>query len=192
MDGDDFGRVVYLVILLAVVAGYFLVQHRNRLGQVAQQAAVWGLIFVGMAAGYGLWSDIRTQASRQAVFTEAGRIEVPRAPDGHFYLALQVNGTSVDFMIDTGASEVVLSQQDAERVGIDTRTLDYVGEASTANGIVRTARVRLADVRLGNTEQGSMTAWVNDGEMDISLLGMSYLDGFAKMEFAGNLLVLSR
>lgn len=192
MDGDQFGRLIYLVILGGAVGGFFLLQNRNRLGQVAQQAAVWGLIFVGAAAGYGLWSDISRQSGRQAVFTEGGRIEVPRAPDGHYYLTLQVNGEPIEFMIDTGASDVVLSQQDARKVGIDTGALDYVGEASTANGKVRTARVRLDDVRLGDADEGGMVAWVNDGQMDISLLGMEYLQGFAKMEFSGNQLILSR
>ena len=98
----------------------------------------------------------------------------------------------VDFIVDTGASNVVLSQQDAERVGIDTDTLIYGGRASTANGEVRTARVMLQDVRLGELDEGSLRAFVNEGELDSSLLGMSYLRRFGRVEITPNMLVLER
>ncbi len=192
VDGDEFGRLIYLVLLVAVIGGSFLLSNRQSMGKMAQQASIWGLILVGMAAGYGLWSDIRGAEPRQAVVTEAGQIEVPRARDGHYYLTLQINGEPVEFMVDTGATDVVLSRPDAERVGIETDTLAYTGEARTANGAVRTARVRLEDVQVAGFDEGGMVAWVNDGDMDISLLGMSYLRQFSRMEFVGNKLVLTR
>lgn len=192
MTSDDYGRLIYLVLLLAVIGGWFLLRNRQERGKTAQQFAVWGLIFAGVAAAYGLWSDIRGAAPRSAILTEAGQIEVPRARDGHYYLTLDINGLPVEFMIDTGASDVVLTQADARRVGIDTDGLIYANEASTANGIVRTARVRLQDVSLQGTDEGGMVAWVNQGDLDISLLGMDYLQTFTRMEFVGGMLVLTR
>ncbi len=192
MDGDEFGRLIYLGLLVAVIGGAYLLGNRQSMGKLAQQASIWGLIFVGMAAGYGLWSDIRGDDPRQAVVTETGQIEVPRSRDGHYYLTLQINGKPVEFMVDTGATDVVLSRPDAERVGIQTDTLAYTGEARTANGAVRTARVRLEDVQVAGFDEGGMVAWVNDGDLDISLLGMSYLRQFSRMEFVGNKLVLTR
>ena len=192
MGSENYGRVIYLVLLLAVVGGSFLISNRQSMGKVAQQASIWGLIFAGMAAAYGLWSDIRGPVPRQAVVTEAGQLEVPMAADGHFYLTMEINGKPVEFMVDTGASEVVLTQQDAARVGVETGALAYVGQANTANGVVRTARVRLEDVRLAGFDEGGMVAWVNEGAMDISLLGMAYLREFSRMEFVGNRLILTR
>ncbi|MHC0052701.1 retropepsin-like aspartic protease family protein [Actibacterium sp. D379-3] len=193
MDGEQVGRLIYLVLLGGAVAGYFLMQNRRRLGRVAQQGAVWGLIFLGAIAAVGLWSDIRsTVVPRQAVFAEQGRIEVPRAPDGHFYLTVTINGTPVNFVVDTGAGEMVLTRADAARVGLAPGDLSFTGEARTANGLVQTAPVRLAEVQIGPITDRNVRAWVNGGAMDSSLLGMGYLQRYEKLEMTRDLLVLTR
>ncbi|TCO70320.1 retropepsin-like aspartic protease family protein [Rhodovulum euryhalinum] len=193
MPGDDIARLIYLVLLGAVIVGYFFVANRHRLGQVAQQAAIWGLIFVGAIAGVGLWSDIRRDViPRQTVFADDARVEVPRAPDGHYYLTVGVNGTPVRFVVDTGATEVVLTRKDALRAGLDPKSLSYYGEAHTANGVVRTAPVRLEAMVLGPFEDRGVRAFVNSGEMRESLLGMGYLNRFERIEFVGDRMILSR
>lgn len=195
MDGDSTARLIYLGLLGAVIGGYFVIANRRNLGQMAQQASIWGLIFVGAMAGYGLWNDIRSDIRpQQAVFSNEGatRIEVPRAQDGHYYLTLEIGGKPVTFIVDTGASDVVLSQQDAARLGLNPANLTYLGRAGTANGTVRTARVTLTDVRLGSLVDPHLTAWVSNGEMPGSLLGMAYLERFNRIEIAGDRLVLSR
>ena len=189
MDGGDFGRLAYLLLILVAIGGWVIVEYRGRMGFALRSAAAWGLIFVGMAAGYGLWSDISRDGGRVQIIAENGRIEVPRGPDGHFYLTLTVGGVPVEFMADTGASNVVLSGDDARRVGIDPETLVYAGEASTANGTVRTARVALDDVSLGPVTDPQIRAYVTDGAMDLSLLGMDYLGRF-RIEIDGDTMVL--
>jgi len=193
MAGDDIARLLYLVLLGSAIAGYFLLSNRNQLGRMAQQAAVWGLIFVGVIAAVGLWSDIRQQvAPRQQVFSEDDRVEVPRAPDGHFYLTLQVNGAPVRFVVDTGATDVVLTPDDARRAGLDPDTLNYYSEARTANGVVRTAPVRIERMRLGKIEDEKVRAFVNSGKMRESLLGMGYLNRFARIEVVRDRMILTR
>jgi len=193
MPGDDIARLLYLVLLGSAIAGYFLLSNRQRLGQVAQQAAVWGLIFVGAIAGVGLWSDIRQDvAPRQTVFGEEARVEVPRAADGHYYMTVEVNGTPVRFVVDTGATDVVLTREDARRAGLDPDALDYYGQARTANGVVRTAPVRLEEVALGPIEDRGVRAFVNAGEMRESLLGMGYLNRFERIEFVRDRMILTR
>ena len=193
MSGDQFGQLIYLVILAAAIGGYFIAANRHQMGRVVRHGALWGLIFVGVIAGAGLWSDIRsTVLPRQAVFAEDRRIEVPRAPDGHYYLMLEVNGAPVRFVVDTGASDLVLTREDAARVGLDHGELAYLEEARTANGLVRTARVRLNEVRLGPVVDENMRAVVNGGDMDTSLLGMNYLQRYSRMEFVGDKLILTR
>lgn len=192
MSADDIANLAYLGLLAAAVGGWFIVQNRNNLGRVAQQAAVWGLIFLGVIAAYGLWSDIRQDvAPVQAVIGDS-RIEIPRGRDGHYRLILQVNGTPVDFVVDTGASDIVLSRADAARVGIDPATLTYLGTAATANGTVRTAAVALDRVALGGIEDRNLRAVVNDGDLDASLLGMTYLHLYSKIEIADGQMVLTR
>ena len=96
------------------------------------------------------------------------------------------------FVIDTGASQVVLSQRDAARIGIDLEDLRYFGSAMTANGVVETAPVFLDTVQLGSISDVNIPAVVNGGEMDTSLLGMTYLGLYDRIEIANNELVLSR
>jgi len=193
MSDYDFGRLIYLGILALAVGGYFVVSSRRQLGKLAREAAVWGLIFIGAIAGYGLWTDIGNDlVPRQSVIQGAGQIEVPRSPDGHYYLTLGINGTPVRFVVDTGASDLVLSLPDARRAGIDTNKLAYVNQARTANGIVRTAGVKLDEVTLEGITDRGVRASVNGGQMDGSLLGMSYLSRFNSLEFKGGKLVLTR
>lgn len=192
MDGDSFARLGYLALLLAAVGGWMIVEYRGRMGQALRVAAAWGLIFLGVMAAYGLWTDIRgPQAIPDQILTEAGRVELPRAPDGHYYATLTVNGVDLRFMADTGASTMVLTKADAKAIGLDPEALLYLGEAYTANGRVRTARVTLETVGLGPFADSNVSAWVNEGEMDISLLGMDYLGRF-RIEIAGDKMILGR
>ncbi len=193
MDSYETGRLIYLVLLGSVIAAYFLVAHRDRLGQAARAAVLWGLIFVGVVAAYGLWSDIRDDVMpRQTVFEDQARIEVPRAFDGHYYLTLGVNEASVVFVVDTGATDIVLSREDAARAGIDLDDLVYSGVAGTANGIVRTARTTVDLLQIGPIMDRDVPVWVNQGEMQTSLLGMAYLQRFSNLQIMDNKLVLER
>jgi aspartyl protease family protein len=189
MDGETRARVGYLAIILVALGGWALVEFRQRMGQALRMAMAWGLIFVGVVAGYGLWTDIRHDTMPIQAVTQDGSVEVPRAADGHYYLTLMINGRPVPFMVDTGASGMVLASQDAEALGIERDSLMFIGQAYTANGVVRTARVTLPVVQLGPFENRNFRAFVTEGEMQGSLLGMDYLGQF-RMEFAGNRLIL--
>lgn len=192
MDTYDLSRFLYLSVLGIAVLGYFLAQNRGNWNKVAQQAALWGLIFLGTIAGYGLWNDIQRQVIPQQSVLSGGQIEVPRRPDGHFYLTAEINGKAVKFIVDTGATDVVLTQADAERVGIDPDGLTFIGSASTANGVVRTAPAYVSTMQIGPVSDRNVRVYVNEGQMEESLLGMSYLQRFAKIEITGNTLVLTR
>jgi aspartyl protease family protein len=189
----DYSSLVYLVLLLSAVLFWFLTQNRASLGKLTQQALAWALIFAGALAVVALWDDIRgALMPQQSVFADKGRIELPRAADGHYYLTAEVNGAPVRFTVDTGATEIVLSQKDAAAAGIDTGALAYVGRAFTANGEVRTAPVRLDSLAIGAIRDTRLRAFVNEGEMDGSLLGMSYLQRYSKIEITGGALTLTR
>lgn len=189
----DPASLVYLALLLSAVIFWFVVQNRASLGKLAQQALAWGLIFAGAMAVVALWDDIEGAIlPKQAVFAEEGRIVLPRAQDGHYYLTAEVNGTPVRFTVDTGASEIVLSRSDARAVGIDTDNLAYIGRAYTANGEVRTAPVKLRDFEIGRIRDRGLRAFVNEGDMDGSLLGMSYLQRYSRIEINDGALTLTR
>ena len=191
MADFDTSRLIYLIVLLVMVAGWFLMQTREGLNKTLQHAAVWAMIFVGGAAAVGLWQDISRPAS-QTRMTDAGQIIVPRSADGHYYLTAQINGADVRFVLDTGATDMVLTQSDARRAGLDPDQLTYLGRANTANGEVRTAFVRLDAVQLGDVTDRDVAAVVNGGQMEDSLLGMGYLQRWGRLEIANGELILTR
>lgn len=190
--GDDLGRLIYLVLLAGAVGSFLLVEFRRRPGTMARQALAWVLIFVGVLAAAGLWQDVRQQVAPRAVAGPDGRLEVPLDADGHAQLTAEVNGVPVRFVVDTGASMMALRQRDARRVGIDPDRLAYVGQAQTANGIVGTAGVTLDSVTVGGVTDDKVPAVVIEGELDRSLMGMSFLRRFARVSIEGDVLVLER
>lgn len=193
MSGDQYGNLIYLLLLGAVLVSYMIVANRRQLGSMVRNAALWVFIFLGAIAAVGLWNDLRHDiAPRQSVMQEGAGITVPRSQDGHYYLTLDVNGKSVRFVVDTGATEIVLSRNDAARIGLDVENLVYSSRAFTANGIVQTAPVRLERMGFGGIEESGIRAVVNNGEMSESLLGMSYLNRFSTLSISNGTLTLER
>lgn len=193
VTGDQTASLIYLLLLGTAIALSHLVANRGNMGRVARQAALWGLIFLGTLAVIGLWPTIRdTVVPRQAVLQDGRQISVPMSADGHFYLTLDLNGVPVRFVVDTGASEVVLSAADAERIGIDTGALVYSGRAMTANGMVQTAPVRIGTVALGPIVEQAIPAVVNGGDLSESLLGMAFLDRFRRITIENGQMILTR
>jgi aspartyl protease family protein len=195
MTPDDYGSLLYLGLLLLLIGGSYLIASRGRMGQVLTQAAIWALIFLGAVATYGLWPEIKSAMipTQQALLTPEGQaVTVPRAVNGHYYLTLRINDVPVVFTVDTGATDLVLSRDDARAVGIRPEDLAYLGMAGTANGTVRTARVTLDEVALEQIVDRDVHAVVTDGELDGSLLGMSYLHNFSRLEIAEGELILTR
>lgn len=193
MAGYDTGLILG-AILMGVIALIILSSLlRSGAGRVFRNGAAWIIIFIVAVAGFGLWDDIRSDfMPRQTVFSDQGRVEVPRSQDGHYYMTAEVNGTPINFVVDTGASEIVLTKEDAERAGLSVDQLQFFGRASTANGEVRTAPVRLDSVDIGGIRDTDVPAFVNEGQMFQSLLGMSYLNRWDRLEIADGTLLLMR
>ena len=158
-----------------------------------------GWAFIGMQSG-GLFDQVLLPPeSQSAPFDEAGGYggsgglleEVVRAGDhGHFVTDVFINGTPVTFLIDTGASHTVLNQADADRLRLNGGQLRYSVPFQSANGTTYAAPVTLRDVRLGQFQLHDLDAFVNQGELGISLLGMSFLRRFESYEFLRDRLVL--
>ena len=123
---------------------------------------------------------------------EGDKIIIPKQADGHYHLSLQVNDQTLVFLVDTGASQIVLSQQDATELGFKSAELNFWMQAQTANGTVRMAPVRLDTVTVGDVSARNIQAVVNGGELRQSLLGMSYLNLFSSIEFKQDRMILTR
>ncbi len=105
-------------------------------------------------------------------------------------MAAWVDGTDIDFIVDTGASTVVLSPDDASRLGLHPSSLDYDAVFSTANGEIRAAMVTLSDLRIGPIELDDVKAAVIQSPMAMSLLGMTPLDRLCGYEVEGDRMIL--
>ena len=100
---------------------------------------------------------------------------------GHYVVVAAVNGAPVTFLVDTGASDIVLTMADAERLGLQPAALRFTQRFATANGEVRGAPVILREIRVGEFSLFDVPASVNEAPLRVSLLGMSFLrqlDGY--------------
>lgn len=113
-----------------------------------------------------------------------------RAGDGHFYVDADVNGTRIRFLVDTGATYVALSPDDARSAGLRVFESDYTGRTSTANGVTRVAPVTLRQVELDQLQLFDVRAVVLEKPMPVSLLGMSFLSRLQGYETRNDELVL--
>ena len=193
MESFDYANLIYASLLLGVILLSVLVSRRNQLGQVMKQATVWLVVFLVVVFGYGMWTDIQDNSKLQfAQETSNGDVVIPKRPDGHYYATLLVNDTPINFLVDTGATQIVLNMEDAKALGFDPETLTFWNVANTANGQVRTAPVRLETMALGPYVERNFRASVNEGDLRISLLGMEYLNRFASVQLTPNELRLSK
>jgi aspartyl protease family protein len=109
---------------------------------------------------------------------------------GHVILDAAVNGAAVRLLVDTGASLVVLTRQDARAAGITPGELVYSHQVSTANGAARMARVTLREIRIGQLSIYDVPAAVLEN-LNISLLGMSFLTRLQGYEMRDGRLTIS-
>lgn len=119
----------------------------------------------------------------------ASVVSLPRQ-QGQFYAQARVNRGHVRFLVDTGASSVALTLDDARRAGIDTTTLRYTVPVSTANGRTYAAGVMLDEVSIGGIRLRQVQGLVVKEGLHISLLGMTFLGELQKVEATPTQLIM--
>ena len=121
--------------------------------------------------------------------TSVGEIALERNPDGHFYADVEVNGQTINFLVDTGASVIALSRDDARRAGLapSISMPGVVGEG--ASGEVHGEVVSLDRVSLGSATASNLPAIVLDSGSQ-SLLGQSFLSKFDSVEIRDDRMIL--
>jgi len=115
---------------------------------------------------------------------------IRKSQDGHFWASGEVNGASVRFLVDTGATAVALTPADAERLGLKPETLVYSSKVVTAGGQTRAASVKIASLTVAGAKLENVDALVIEKGLDTSLLGMSYLGRLTRFEATRQAMVL--
>jgi len=187
-------HIAWLLIVLPAVA----LIGRTRMRAAVRDAALWIAVIGVVVVGYSYRMELSAIGARvmgelaphHGVAAAGGVMEFRAARDGHFHVDATVDGTSVRFMVDTGASDVVLSAADARRLGVDLKNLRFSRTYRTANGSVSGAPVTLREIRIGSIALRDVHASVNGGELDQSLFGMSFLGRLAGFGVANGTLTL--
>jgi aspartyl protease family protein len=182
-DPDTRMDLIYRVGWIALIGSSVVAFARANPGSALRYGAIWVAIFLGIAGLYSFKNDAAFIGQRimgalsptQGVAHDDGTLSFDAGPDGHFRIQAQVNGGRVTFMVDTGATDVVLAPNDARRIGIDPASLVFDQFAETANGTVSGAAIRLDSLVVGSIEMNGLPATVNGADMSESLLGMEFL-----------------
>jgi aspartyl protease family protein len=195
---DRAPQLVWLATIGALLASGILMGLRQRFSETVFSMLAWAGIFLLVILGYSyreemkaVWTRVRAEIFAGESMTVApGEIEVRRAGDGHFYLEAEVNGTAIQFMIDTGASAVALSWDDARRAGFDPDNLSFHQRVQTASGPAMAAPVVIDRVSVGPIRRDRIAAAVLPNGVAGSLLGLTFLDTLKSYEVAGDRLTL--
>ncbi len=191
---DDFGRMFYLLpIALMLAAGIW--GRRISVGETMRHMMIWLVLILGLATAYLYRYDALSVGNRLlaglipgravVVTTSEGGKEVilHKLLNGHFEADVEINGQTITMLVDTGASMIALSHEDAERVGIIPDNLTYSMSVMTANGRAQAAPVTLSEVAIGPIVRNNVAGSVaEDGRLDQSLLGMSFLETLGSLQ----------
>ncbi|MFN3354381.1 MAG: TIGR02281 family clan AA aspartic protease, partial [Brevundimonas sp.] len=120
----------------------------------------------------------------------AGAAPVYKAADGHFWAQARIDGRAVKVLVDTGASVVALTPEDAARLGLDPAPEEFRHAVQTANGQTLAAAVTLDEVRIGSARVEDVEALIVRDGLPYSLLGMSYLGRLSAFEARSGSLIL--
>lgn len=193
-------QLIPMLLILVIFAGG-LFTRRRRASELLTSVLLWVGIFAVAGLTYAYRDEIVGVAGRVVgelqpgvamVDSAAGTATFRRGIGGHFEISATINGHTTPMIFDTGASAVVLTIDDAQAAGIDTKTLRFTIPVSTANGTGRAARVRLDQLDVGGIRREGIVAFVTEAEaLDTSLLGMTFLETLSRYSVTQNSLELT-
>lgn len=155
------------------------------------------MVVIGAASKTGFFDrftaiEASDDSAAESPPTPSGPVVLSAGENGHFFVDASVAGRPVRFIVDTGASLVVLSAETAQRLGIKPSPAEFTGQSRTANGIVPFAPVQLAEVRIGSIRLANVDAAVlPEGATETDLLGMSFLRRLRSFQSSGRQMVLT-
>ncbi len=194
--GDPY--LVQTLGFLALVSSSLLFVRRINLKRTARNVLVWLAVGGVLVIGFSFQNELLQLGRRlrsnlvpgYPVETGSHEMILSAGEGGGFHVFGTVNGTPVRFLIDTGASDIVLSPADAARLGINLADLKFDRPYESANGIGHGASLQVAELSVGAIHFSNVRVAVNGAAMSSSLLGMAFLTRLKSYNFSGNKLIL--
>jgi aspartyl protease family protein len=146
-------------------------------------------------ADFGTLTEAGGKGSRDATASKSSdkTVAIRAASNGHFHATAYINGRPVDVMVDTGATMVALTWEDARQAGLFLKDQDFRHKVSTANGSARVATVTLDSVSIGDiTVRHVRAAVAEPGKLQTTLLGMTFLGELSRTEMTRGTLTLQQ
>lgn len=204
MATGEFASMTALLAILIFLSGSLFGGYHGRIGRAIRDGVAWALLAFALIAGYAYKDQLLpvvyrvvgeivpgTPITMQTDKAGEQAVRIRRQLDGHFIARADVDGTTVNMIVDTGASTVVLTPEDARELGFETDNLSYTVPVQTANGRTFAAQVHLKDVAVGPVRVADVQALIaRPGALHHSLLGMSFLSRLRSYEFSGDFLTL--
>lgn len=200
LNADGAGeQLVYLAALLLIILIYGFRFRQVKVRPLALMGLSWLSVFAALLVVYTyreeagmIFDRVRGEVTPTiAIAREPGEVELRKAWDGHFRAVTRVNGNNVGMLVDTGASIVLLSFEDAEAAGLDPASLAFTQPVTTANGKAFVAPIMLDSVAVGGVGLLRVRAAVAEpGKLHSSLLGMSFLGRLQETSFRRERLIL--
>lgn len=196
---DDWASVLFYGSIGLLLARTIPSLFRGRLITGFAALGLWAALFGVALGGYAYRTELGAVGTRvlavvfpgTAVPTGPREVTVFRQSDGQFSVVASAGAVRLPFILDTGASTVVLRAEDAARVGLSLRRLVYDIPVATANGHALTAAVTLPTLGVGSIVESEVDALVaKPGALHENLLGMSFLNRLASFTVSRDRLVL--
>ena len=184
--------------MLALVSSSLLFVRHFKPGEIIRNILLWLGVGAVLVIGF-VYQDELMELGRRLrtelipgtpVQTAANEMVISAGEGGGFHVYGKVNDTPVRFLVDTGASAIVLSPADARRMGLDLKALAFDRAYETANGIGYGASAVVDELTIGHIRLAKVPVSINGAPMSSSLLGMTFLNRMKSFNISGRKLVL--
>lgn len=192
---NDIGYAIYYIVFLLLLCSAILNFNKSKKKQLLKYLAIWLGIFLLLISAYSfkdvmLNNQIVANLKSNHGVVYNNKIKYFMADDGHFYLNAKLNNKTIEFLVDTGATDIMITKNDARLLGINVDELSFNRVYMTANGPIKCATYLIEEIKIKDFIVKDIYVTINPNNSGKSLLGMRFLQLFEKYEVRNNILTL--
>lgn len=185
-----------IIVLILLLSG--MITRRHSFSKLIVDFSAWVGIFIVIIFFYSYRDNIKSSFSKfvsnvipsKGIKNIDGSVTFSLSNNNHFMVDAFVNGVKVRFLLDTGATRVVLSYEDAKKIGFNVDSLKFSSPVQTANGITHTALINIEKIEIEHIMVSNIPASISKNNLGTSLLGMSFLQKLKNYNISGSYITL--